>query len=271
MTVDDEPLILLVRKIGFWTLIHPICFQKVVRLFAFAIFTTIGFSGTIEFAMLYGSQQCRSTGDCPRVHSCRRAEPLISTTSVDKGKLAGAIKKRVRERGRAVIHSVGAVAVNEALKSIAVANEYIQNDRDSFRGLLVVSPTFMRTPLPVRSTFTATTDSVVMALTVHNMKLPRSRDSMDNFIRATTDDARVAQLASAIKLRVMEVGMTRLAVMGAAGVYRALKSIMSATNFLQQDMGNSNVSIVASPCFERIQVDDKEYTRVVLTCVRRGG
>jgi stage V sporulation protein S len=66
-------------------------------------------------------------------------EPLRASASTSPNKLAGALAGVVREKGGAEVHAIGAAAVNQVMKAVAIARGFVAPSGID----LVVRPAFL--------------------------------------------------------------------------------------------------------------------------------
>jgi len=165
----------------------------------------------------------------------RRILSVAHTSNVKS--VAGSIAHISRESEPPTLQAVGSMSTNQAIKAIAIARTFVENDAFDF----LVEPA--RVP-----------DETMKNLVQLRLEKRASRDvpdidPVDLKIASTTDSG---ALAGAIANNIREGHRVRITAVGSVPVFRAVDSIIKARGFLTKDA----VDLRFQPSFTTIEASD---------------
>mmetsp|Transcript_69557 Transcript_69557/g.192408 ORF Transcript_69557/g.192408 Transcript_69557/m.192408 type:complete len:225 (-) Transcript_69557:7-681(-) len=187
-------------------------------------------------------------------------EELVSTRSVNVGRLAAAVAARIRTRGRCAVKAVGPLPCHNALKSVVIASSFL-HDEHAGKGLAVTpEQDFERRRTAPSGRIT---DTSLMRLQVRLLPRPPVGEGKmpEVFIASGTN---VGQAAGMIARITESRGLVTVGGMGPAATSNALKALIIAQSYMAElSNGKALVAFVSS---EKFKEKSEERTRLVMSC-----
>eukprot|EP00933_Yihiella_yeosuensis_P049756 TRINITY_DN4704_c0_g1_i1.p1 TRINITY_DN4704_c0_g1~~TRINITY_DN4704_c0_g1_i1.p1 ORF type:complete len:263 (+),score=31.02 TRINITY_DN4704_c0_g1_i1:62-790(+) len=207
---------------------------------------------------------CTSTfgmiSTCRFMSSTQR--PLLGTSQVNVGRLAGAMTGRIRSGDPCIVDAIGPEACNKVVRSFMLASEYIQDTHKgkqlAFELQRVIAPARGSNPETVKLRFHSTL--------VDQFPLPDRPDLV------TARDTNPGVLAGELQNLLLQRGDSGIVVIGGLGaraISMCLKTMQMAHKYMQKHL-KQDEALLAVCSSQQIPVKDSEETRwrFVLSCAR---
>mmetsp|Transcript_85426 Transcript_85426/g.153807 ORF Transcript_85426/g.153807 Transcript_85426/m.153807 type:complete len:330 (+) Transcript_85426:71-1060(+) len=192
---------------------------------------------------------------------------LISSKDCRVGSLAGAIVTQIKRKGNSLIRAVGAMSVNQALKSIAVANQMLDKE-EGFGGRnqgLAAVPYYQ-----VMKRSEDDDEANVLFLECSYMKMSKHAEEVDKDrqVVAAKNKEMIPQMGAAIKSRILSDGVASVFGVGPDRLNRSIKAMLVAGRYLREDQGitdrstdGSDRNIALFPSFYEFSADVDKVMR----------
>lgn len=165
------------------------------------------------------------------------------------GTVAGAIAQRARESAPPTVLCTGDVSVNQAIKSMIRARQYLVEKKDNMDLLCEVA--FQNDES--KGSFSIHTSLVSVQDVAHTSEI------------IVKDKSEYSKVAGAIAGRIREDEVPLISTKGAKGVYNSLQALVLANNYLQKD----NISLAFQPEFTTIEEDGQSSTAIAFIAMRK--
>eukprot|EP00927_Polykrikos_kofoidii_P033966 TRINITY_DN28802_c0_g1_i1.p1 TRINITY_DN28802_c0_g1~~TRINITY_DN28802_c0_g1_i1.p1 ORF type:complete len:226 (-),score=28.05 TRINITY_DN28802_c0_g1_i1:34-711(-) len=195
----------------------------------------------------------------------RLSKPLVAASEINVGRLAGAIKARIRNESVCKLEAIGPMATHKALKSVVMANDYLRDNPKELGQCLALAP--VKAPMPAQD---GNPESFKVSLTTWLMsELDQEEDVMpDFFVPKDANPGIVAGDMTKLFGKRGRYGVVTMSAMGALATSKALKAVIIARIYMAPNPAETNVA----PS-NRVSLEDDETLAVVVRTdkVRVGG
>lgn len=186
-----------------------------------------------------------------------QATPLLKVASCSTiSDVAGSIAGFCREQGSAELQTIGAGALNQAVKALVIARRFLGDQGWD----LALMPAFKEIEVGCNE-----------RTAIRTLALPLRQEFADHLYRtlcpvpeplkvaSTSDSMAVRAVAGAIAGCVRESGMARVQTIGAGALNTAMKAVAIARGFLAPQ----GVLLIAIPAFADLKIEALERTALV--------
>eukprot|EP00413_Alexandrium_margalefii_P003230 CAMPEP_0204521082 /NCGR_PEP_ID=MMETSP0661-20131031/5598_1 /ASSEMBLY_ACC=CAM_ASM_000606 /TAXON_ID=109239 /ORGANISM="Alexandrium margalefi, Strain AMGDE01CS-322" /LENGTH=192 /DNA_ID=CAMNT_0051526663 /DNA_START=138 /DNA_END=716 /DNA_ORIENTATION=+ len=188
--------------------------------------------------------------------------PLMASKSINVGRLAGAIARRVGRSDPCAVDAVGPEAHHKAVKAIIMAGRYLQEESDGKRVAFVAQKVQIEARGPQEP------PTSILRLQAHlpaELAAP-SPETPDIFVSRETNPGIAARDLADALLR--QGGTASLGGMGPVAMSRALKTLIIAEVFRRKSL-SAKQAILAMPQLLHVRVKDEHRVRFMLTCTKQ--
>jgi len=165
------------------------------------------------------------------------------------GTVAGAIAQRARENAPPVVLCTGDVSVNQAIKSIIRARQYLVEKNDKVDLLCEVG--FQNDES--KGSFAISTSLVNIQDVAHTSEI------------IVKDHSEAGKVAGAIAGRIRDDEIPLISTKGAKGVYNSLQALVLANLYLKKD----NLQLCMQPEFTTVEEDGQSSTAIAFIAMRK--
>eukprot|EP00440_Ansanella_granifera_P076692 gb/GFBE01083218.1/.p1 GENE.gb/GFBE01083218.1/~~gb/GFBE01083218.1/.p1 ORF type:complete len:227 (+),score=41.08 gb/GFBE01083218.1/:1-681(+) len=194
-------------------------------------------------------------------HSSTAVQPLVSTSKVNAGNLAGALAGRIRKGHACMVDAIGPEACYKAVKSIMLASDYIQ---DSNPGMQVAFE-LQRVKAPAAD---GKPETVKMRFHTCLMKQLPAPERLDVVSSKDTNPGIAAAELSQLLLQRGQTGIAVIGGMGPHAMNMSLKSVQMAHRYMSKHLSEQE-ALLAGAASQAVPAQEGETKqRWVLSCVR---
>mmetsp|Transcript_82263 Transcript_82263/g.129523 ORF Transcript_82263/g.129523 Transcript_82263/m.129523 type:complete len:251 (+) Transcript_82263:64-816(+) len=192
----------------------------------------------------------------------QNANPLVSTTTSNVGRFAGAIAGRIRERSSCHVDAIGPAALYNAVKSIVIAGTYLN---ESHAGQCLAA-----FPEKINVADNHTEDNrVSKAWRVKVALIKSTVEELSDPALYVARDTNTGLLAGLVAKGLKERGQTDLGAMGAPAISNAFKALLITRTYMKEDLDLQKETIVATARSNAFKISSgEERSRIILSCIR---